>query len=120
MRRIPDLNAEKKKASGQGTLFDTRRFHALFTTTDPAEPDTVADKTHRGHAIIEQVHADLKSSAPAHLPSGKLTANDARLVSAIITFNLTRTAAAVRAPELAKATTAPIRRKLMGFPQDRG
>src|SRR5674476_653975 len=37
--------------------------------------DTVAaDKTHRGHAIIEQVHADLKNSALAHLPSGKFTA----------------------------------------------
>jgi len=32
-----------------------------------------ADKTHRGHAIIEQVHADLKNSALAHLPSGKFT-----------------------------------------------
>jgi hypothetical protein len=70
VRRIPDLNAEKKKAAGQGTLFDTWRFHAFFTTTDPADLDTVAaDKTHRGHAIIEQVHADLKNSALAHLPS---------------------------------------------------
>ena len=48
VRRIPDLNP--KKASGQGTLFDTWRFHAFFTTTDPADLDTVAaDKTHRGH-----------------------------------------------------------------------
>ena len=70
VRRIPDFNADKKKAAGQGTLFDTWRFHAFFTTTDPADLDTVAaDKTHRGHAIIEQVHADLKSSALAHLPS---------------------------------------------------
>jgi hypothetical protein len=35
VRRIPDLNAEKNKATGQGTLFDTWRFHAFFTTTDP-------------------------------------------------------------------------------------
>ena len=70
VRRIPDFNADKKKAAGQGTLFDTWRFHAFFTTTDPADLDTVAaDKTHRGHAIIEQVHADLKASALAHLPS---------------------------------------------------
>ncbi len=33
VRRIPDLNP--KNASGQGTLFDTWRFHAFFTTTDP-------------------------------------------------------------------------------------
>jgi len=87
VRRIPDLNP--KKASGQGTLFDTWRFHAFFTTTDPADLDTVAaDKIHRGHAIIEQVHADLKSSALAHLPSGKFTANAAWLVLAVIAFNL--------------------------------
>ena len=60
----------------------------------PTSLDTVAaDKTHRGHAIIEQVHADLKNSALAHLPSGKFTANAAWLVLAVIAFNLTRAAA---------------------------
>ena len=112
VRRIPDLNADKKKAAGQGTLFDTWRFHAFFTTTDPADLDTVAaDKTHRGHAIIEQVHADLKSSALAHLPSGKFTANAAWLVLAVIAFNLTRTAATIAGADLARATTATIRRE---------
>jgi hypothetical protein len=62
VRRIPDLNP--KAVAGQPTLFDTWRFHAFFTTS---VLDTVtADKTHRGHAIIEQVHADLKDSALAH------------------------------------------------------
>ncbi len=117
VRRIPDLNAEKNKAAGQGTLFDTWRFHAFFTTTDPADLDTVtADKTHRGHAIIEQVHADLKNSALAHLPSGKFTANAAWLVLAVIAFNLTRTAATITGTALAKATTATIRRKLITVP----
>ena len=70
VRRIPDLNPSGK--DGQDTLFDTWRFHAFFTTTDHDVADMVAaDKTHRGHAIIEQVHADLKNSALAHLPSGK-------------------------------------------------
>ena len=115
VRRIPDLNP--KKASGQGTLFDTWRFHAFFTTTDPADLDTVAaDKTHRGHAIIENVHADLKNSALAHLPSGKFTANAAWLVLAVIAFNLTRTAATTTGSDLAKATTATIRRKLITVP----
>ena len=92
VRRIPDLNPAGK--NGQATLFDTWRFHAFFTTTDPAVADTVAaDKTHRGHAIIEQVHADLKHSALAHLPSGKFTANAAWLVLAVMAFNLTRAAA---------------------------
>ena len=115
VRRIPDLNPTK--ASGQGTLFDTWRFHAFFTTTDPADLDTVtADKTHRGHAIIEQVHADLKSSALAHLPSGKFTANAAWLVLAVIAFNLTRTAATLSGTDLARATTATVRRKLIHVP----
>lgn len=117
VRRIPDFNADKKKAAGQGTLFDTWRFHAFFTTTDPTDLDTVAaDKTHRGHAIIEQVHADLKSSALAHLPSGKFTANAAWLVLAIMAFNLTRTAATIAGADLARATTATIRAKLITVP----
>ena len=79
--------------------------------------DTVAaDKTHRGHAIIEQVHADLKNSALAHLPSGKFTANAAWLVLAVMAFNLTRAAATITGPALAKATTATIRRKLIAVP----
>jgi hypothetical protein len=39
------------------------------------------DTTHRGHAVIEQVHADLTGAAPAHLPSGVFTANAAWLCS---------------------------------------
>ncbi len=115
VRRIPDLNPSKNP--GQEALFDTWRFHALFTTTDPAVAGTVAaDKTHRGHAIIEQVHADLKNSALAHLPSGKFTANAAWLVLAVMAFNLTRAAATITGPGLAKATTATIRRKLIAVP----
>jgi hypothetical protein len=117
VRRIPDFHAEKNKAAGQETLFDVWRFHAFFTTTDAKVLDTVAaDKTHRGHAVIEQVHSDLKNSALAHLPSGVFTANAAWLVLAVIAFNLTRAAGTVAAPDLAKATTATLRRKLITVP----
>jgi Transposase DDE domain group 1 len=75
-----------------------------------------ADKTHRHHAIIEQVHADLKNAALAHLPSGKFAANAAWLVLAVIAFNLTRAAAAITGPALARATTTTIRRKLIAVP----
>jgi hypothetical protein len=109
VRRIPELHP-----SGQEGLFDLWRFHAFFTTSDL---DTVtADKTHRGHAIIEQVHADLKNSALAHLPSGVFTANAAWLVLAVIAFNLTRAAATLTATPLAKATTGTIRRRLINIP----
>lgn len=115
VRRIPDLNP--KATAGQPTLFETWRFHAFFTTTDPDVIDTVtADTTHRHHAIIEQVLADLKNSALAHLPSGSFAANSAWLVLAVMAFNLTRAAATVTGPALAKATTATIRRKLITVP----
>jgi hypothetical protein len=122
VRRIPDFRAEEHRAAGQDGLFDVWRFHAFFTTTDRNLLDTVtADKIHRRHAIIEQVHADLKSSALAHLPSGTFTANAAWLVLAVIAFNLTRAAATLAAAPtaasgLARATTATVRRTLIQIP----
>lgn len=110
VRRIPDLGAE----DGQARLFDTWRYHAFFTTSNL---DTVtADATHRAHAVIEQVNADVKNSALAHLPSGKFAANAAWLVLAAMAFNLTRAAATLAAADLAKATTPSIRAKLIAVP----
>lgn len=115
VRRIPDLNT--KAGELQAALFDMWRFHAFFTTTDPEQADTVAaDKTHRQHAIIEQVHADLKSSALAHLPSGRFAANGAWLVLAAMAFNLTRAAASIAGSAFARATTATVRRTLINVP----
>ncbi len=115
VRRIPELNP--KAAPGQGTLFDTWRFHAFFTTTSFEAADTVtADQTHRRHAIIENVNADLKSSALAHLPSGKFTANAAWLVCAVMAFNLTRAAATISGHDLTRASTATVRRRLITVP----
>jgi hypothetical protein len=115
VRRIPDLNAPANP--GQGSLFEMWRFHAFFTTTDPADLDTVAaDKTHRAHAVIEQVNADLKHAALAHLPSGRFTANSAWLVCAVMAFNLARAAATLAGGPLARATTATIRRTLIAVP----
>lgn len=118
VRRIPDANAEKKKRAGQDGLFELWRHHAFFTTTPKDVADTVTiDKVHRAHAVIEQVHADLKSSALAHLPSGKFNANAAWLVLAVIAFNLTRTAATLTGSDrLARATTATVRRTLVTIP----
>lgn len=116
VRRIPDLNPRQLE---QPTLFDMFRHHAFFTTTDKDDMGTVvADNTHRGHAIIEHVHADLKNGPLAHLPSGVFTANSAWLVLAVIAFNLTRTAGilADHAGRLTRATTATIRRTLIHVP----
>ena len=111
VRRIPELN---KKNIDQPGLFDLHRFHAVFTTADPDLLGTVAaDKTHRQHAVIEQVNADLKASALAHMPSGVFTANAAWLVVAVMAFNLTRAAGTIAAGALARATTATIRRRIV-------
>lgn len=112
VRRIPELNP--KAPCRQPTLFQSWRFHAFFTTSTL---DTVtADKTHRAHAIIEQVHADLKNSALAHLPSGVFAANAAWPVLAVIAFNLTRATGTLAGGRFANATTATLRRTLIHLP----
>jgi hypothetical protein len=114
VRRIPDLNAP---AHGQGTLFETYRHHAFFTTVPAETMNTVtADKTHRAHAVIEQVNADLKDSALAHLPSGKFTANAAWLVLAVIAYNLSRAAGILAGGRFTKARTGTIRNRLVNVP----
>lgn len=40
-------------------------------------PMLAAERTHRGHAIIKQVIADLKGGSRAHLPSGRLATTSA-------------------------------------------
>lgn len=115
VRRVPEANPAETK--GQGVLFDQWRFHAFFTTTDPAMLDTVAaDKTHRQHAIIEQTHADLKNGPLAHMPSGIFTANAAWLAIATIAFNLTRATGTICGGDHARATTGTLRRKIIATP----
>jgi hypothetical protein len=75
-----------------------------------------AEAHHRGHAIIEQVFADLKAGPLAHLPSGRFAANNAWLVLAAMAFNLTRAAGALASLRHAKTTTGAIRRQLISVP----
>ena len=112
VRRIPDLNPPADPS--QASLFEVFRFHAFFTNS--TLPTVEADKVHRGHAIIEQVFADLKVSALAHLPSGRFAANSAWLVLASIAFNLTRALGTIAGGKHAKATTATIRRRIIAVP----
>ena len=99
VRRIPDLNPQGQ-ATGRPPCSTPGGSTRSSPPADPDSLDTVAaDKTHRGHAIIEQVNADLKNSALAHLPSGKFCANAAWLVLACMAFNLTRAAASLDRPD---------------------
>jgi hypothetical protein len=84
VRRVRRLNPATV-AAGQAEIFAAYRYHAVFT--DSPEPMLDAEATHRDHAIIEQVIADLKNSALAHLPSGVFTANAAWLLCAAISHN---------------------------------
>ena len=64
VRRVKRLNP--RSPSGQDELFDTYRYHAIFT--DSAEPMLHAEAHHRDHAIVEQVIAEVKNGPLAHLP----------------------------------------------------
>ena len=98
VRRVPDLNP-----AHQDGLFPVYRYHAVFTNSPLSM--LAAEKAHRGHAIIEQVIADLKDSALAHLPSGHFWANSAWLVCAAIAHNLTRAAGTAASTFHGKART---------------
>jgi|SRR5215216_5000880 len=108
VRRLPNAG------DGQGELFPTWRYHAVFTDS----PFTLvrAEAQHRGHAVIEQVFADLNDSALAHLPSGSFQANAAWLALAAIAHNLTRAAGTLASAFHAKARTGTIRATLINIP----
>ena len=109
VRRVKRLNP--KVATTQGELLPGYRHHAVFTNTTLTMVE--AETTHRDHAVIEAVFADLKDGPLAHAPSGKFTANAAWLVLTAIAFNLTRAAARLASSTLGKARTATVRRTLI-------
>ncbi len=111
VRRVKRLNP---KNSGQGELFDVWRHHAVFTTS-PYQM-LQAETHHRGHAIVEQLIADAKASALAHLPSASFAANAAWTTLWAIAHNLTRATAALASPFHARATTPTIRAHLINVP----
>lgn len=112
VRRVRRLN--RKHPQGQEELFPAYRYHAVFATHDLVLEQ--AEAFHRDHAIIEQVIAELKASALAHLPSGVFTANAAWLTCAAVTYNLTHAAGVLAGAGHARARTATIRRTLITIP----
>jgi hypothetical protein len=113
VRRVKRLNPASVP-EGQTALFAQYRHHAVFT--DSPQPMLQAETTHRQHAVIEQVHADLKAGPLAHLPSGSFAANSAWLVLAAMAFNLTRAAGTLASTFHARATTGTIRAELIRVP----
>jgi Transposase DDE domain group 1 len=113
VRRVRRLNP-KHVPAGQTEAFAVYRYHAVFT--DSPESMLAAEATHRDHAIIEQVIAELKNGPLAHLPSGVFTANAAWLACAAISHNLTRAAATLAGGRHTRARTATIRAQLIATP----
>ncbi|MGW3985259.1 IS1380 family transposase [Streptomyces mirabilis] len=113
VRRVKRLGTGAHPA-GQGTLFDTWRYHAAFTDSPLSLKD--AERDHRRHAVVEQVIADIKNSAFAHAPSGHFQANAAWLRLAALAHNLTRAAGTLASAFHARATTATIRDHLINVP----
>lgn len=111
--------------AGQGELFDAWRHHAFLTNAPhptgdggPQHPTAVgtvaADVRHRAHAVIEQVIAELKDGALAHLPSGSYAANAAWVSAAVMAFNLAR--ATATAAGLTRARWATVRTRIINVP----
>ncbi|HYJ54265.1 MAG TPA: IS1380 family transposase [Mycobacterium sp.] len=98
----------------QPALVEGHRHHAVFTdTTLTMLP---AESSHRGHAIVEHVMADLKTGPLAHLPSGSFAANAAWLTLAAIAHNLTRAAGCLASTFHATARPATIGDQLINVP----
>ena len=112
VRRVQPLNPAE--AAGQDELFTTWRHHGFVTNSTLST--VAADETHRDHAIIEQVIAELKNGPLAHAPSGKFAANAAWLTLACLAFNVLRAAGAAASPRHAKARWATLRTHLVAIP----
>ncbi len=112
VRRVKRLNPAA--AAGQGELFSLWRHHGFITNSTLSTVD--ADETHRDHAIIEQVIAELKNGPLAHAPSGRFQANAAWLALTCLAFNLLRAAGAAASARHAKARWATLRTQLVAVP----
>ena len=110
VRRVKRLNP-KAVAQGQGELFTTYRYHAMFT--DSPFPLAQAESHHRGHAVIEQVNADLIDGPFTHLPSAQFNANAAWLQLAVTAHALTRALGTLASTRHAVARGATIRTELI-------
>ena len=95
-------------------LFPVWRHHPFFTNS--TEPAPAADITHRRHAIIQTVFADLIDGPLAHRPSGRFAANSAWTLCAAITHNLLRAAATMAGPAQAVERGGTLRRTLINVP----
>jgi Transposase DDE domain group 1 len=103
-----------KDARFPDALFSVWRYHPFFTNTDASVE--AADITHRQHAIIETVFADLIDGPLAHIPSGRFGANSAWILCAAIAHNLLRAAGVLAGNRHTRARGATLRRTIINVP----
>jgi Transposase DDE domain group 1 len=103
-----------KDARYPDALFPVWRYHPFFTDTD--EPTAEADITHRRHAVIETVFADLIDGPLAHMPSGRFGANAAWILCAAIAHNLLRAVGILAGGAHTVARGATLRRRIITIP----
>ena len=103
-----------KDARFPDALFPVWRYHPFFTDSD--EPVDAADITHRRHAIIETVFADLIDGPLAHMPSGRFGANSAWILCAAIAHNLLRATGILAGGAHAVARGTTLRRRIITIP----
>ena len=94
--------------------FPVWRYHPFLTNS--ALPTAEADITHRPHALIETVFADLIDGPLAHLPASRFAANPAWARCAAVTHNLLRAAATLGEGKLAGTRGATLRRQIINVP----
>lgn len=104
--------------SGHAFMAAAIRARAWFSVAAKMAPTETGlvevDQRHRDHAIVEQVIAELKDGALAHLPSGKYAANAAWVACAVTAFDIAR--AADVAADVAQARWASHRKKIINLP----
>ena len=103
-----------KDARYPDALFPVWRYHPFLTDSD--DPVEAADITHRRHAIIETVFADLIDGTLAHMPSGRFGANSAWILCVAIAHNLLRAVGVLAGGTHAVARGATLRRKIVNIP----
>src|SRR6266498_499154 len=99
-----------------GDAWTPVHYPGAVVDPDTGELIAQADITHRRHAIIETVFADLIDGPLAHLPSGLFAANSAWVICAQITHNLLRAAGTLTSPRHAVARGATLRRHIINVP----
>ena len=103
-----------KDARYHDALFPVWRYHPFFTNTEA--PVEQADITHRRHAIIETVFADLIDGPLAHIPSGRFGANSAWILCAAIAHDLLRAAGILAGDQHTRARGSTLRRRIVNVP----